>query len=187
MKAGIKSSLLPIMILLLAWSLKEVCDDLKTGEYIVSQLGTRVQPMWLPAAIFVIAAITAFSTGTSWGTMAILIPTVSPLAMELGGGQYGTYVALCLASILDGAIMGDHCSPVSDTTIMSSISTDCDLLEHVKTQLPYSLIVGAIALFVGYLPYSYGWAYSFSMLFPIFLIVALFFILKKRGATRRAL
>lgn len=187
LKAGVKSSVLPIMILLLAWSLKEVCDDLKTGEYIVSQLGTRVNPMWLPAAIFVIAAVTAFSTGTSWGTMAILIPTVSPLAMELGGGQYGVYVAMCLAAILDGAIMGDHCSPVSDTTIMSSISTECDLLEHVKTQLPYSLFVGVIALGVGYIPYNLGWPYIFSILVSFFLIVGLFFILKNWRNPRRAL
>ena len=83
--------------------------------------------------------------------------------------------------------MGDHCSPVSDTTIMSSISTDCGLLEHVKTQLPYSIFVALIALFVGYLPYSFGWPYSFSMLFSIFLIIALFFVLKNWRSARRAL
>ena len=185
---GLKSSLLPIMILILAWSLKSVCDDLETGKYIVSLLGDKVNPLWMPIAIFIISALTAFSTGTSWGTMAILIPTVSPLAMALAtNAQYGPYVALCLAAILDGAIMGDHCSPVSDTTIMSSISTDCDLIDHVKTQLPYSLIVGVIALTVGYLPSSYGWPYWFSVLAAVILIVSLFVVIKKWPQKRRAI
>lgn len=178
--AGVKSAGLPIMILVLAWSLKEVCDDLKTGEFVVKQLSDQVSRQWLPLAIFVVAAITAFSTGTSWGTMAILIPTVTPLAVNVGGGEYGIYVSLCLAAILDGAIMGDHCSPISDTTIMSSISAECDLLSHVKTQLPYSLTVGAIAVIFGYLPAGLGLSLSFSLILGLALIIAVFFVLKKR-------
>ncbi len=177
--AGIKSAWVPIVILVLAWSLKEVCDDLKAGEYIVSILGDRVDMIYLPLLVFIVSALTAFSTGTSWGTMAILIPTVTPLAVELSGGHYGVYVSLSLAAILDGAIMGDHCSPISDTTIMSSISTDCNLLSHVKTQLPYSLIVGTLALGVGYLPSSLGFSMSFSFGLALLLIVGLFFVLKR--------
>lgn len=177
--AGIKSSGLPIMILILAWSLKEVCDDLKTGEFIVSTLSDRVSASWLPLAIFIVSAITAFSTGTSWGTMAILIPTVTPLAVSLAGGEYSLFVSLCLAAILDGAIMGDHCSPISDTTIMSCISTDCDLLNHVKTQLPYSLFVGVLAMSLGYLPVSWGYSMSISVPVALLIILALFFVLRQ--------
>ena len=162
--AGIRSAWLPISILVLAWSLKEVCNDLDTGEYIVSVLSDRVSSQWLPMAVFVVSAITAFATGTSWGTMAILIPTVTPLAVAMGDGGYGVYVSLCLAAILDGAIMGDHCSPISDTTIMSSISSDCDLMNHVRSQLPYSLLVGALALLFGYLPAGYGLGTGFTFL-----------------------
>ena len=175
---GLKSWFLPASILIVAWSLKSVCDDLNTGEYIVSLLGASVSPMWLPAAIFIISAITAFATGTSWGAMAILIPTVSPLAMTVAGGEYNMFVPLCLAAILDGSIMGDHCSPVSDTTIMSSISTECDLLEHVKTQMPYSLSVGTIALLVGYIPMGLGWSHSGSFAVAIGIIIGFFMVLK---------
>lgn len=182
---GLKGAGLPIMILILAWSLKLVCDDLKSGEFIVQVLSDKVQAQWLPLSIFIVAAITAFSTGTSWGTMAILIPTVTPLAVALGGGEYGFYVALCLAAILDGAIMGDHCSPISDTTIMSSISTDCDLLSHVKTQLPYSLTVGFFAIFFGYLPAGLGLPLMISLPISLVLIVALFFALKRVQLRRR--
>lgn len=176
---GVKSAGLPILILILAWSLKLVCDDLNTGEYIVSQLGDKVNSHWLPLSIFIVSALTAFATGTSWGTMAILIPTVTPLAVTVAGGEYGLFVSLCLAAILDGAIMGDHCSPISDTTIMSSISTECDLLNHVRTQLPYSLTVGFFAICFGYLPAGFSFPLSISISLSLFLIVGLFFVLKR--------
>lgn len=175
---GFKSAILPIFILVLAWSLKEVCDDLKTGEYIVSLLGDKVSHNWLPMAIFVVAAVTAFSTGTSWGTMAILIPTVTPLAVTVAGGEYGLFVSLCLAAILDGAIMGDHCSPISDTTIMSSISSGCELMNHVRSQLPYSLVVGSLAILFGYLPAGFQWPLATSFILSIVAMTFLFFALK---------
>lgn len=176
---GLKSSALPMGILILAWSLKLVCDDLKTGEYVANQLSGQVSATLLPLFIFVVSALTAFATGTSWGTMAILIPTVTPLAVTMGDGGYSVYVALCLAAILDGAIMGDHCSPISDTTIMSSISTGCDLLSHVRTQLPYSLLVGGVALVFGYIPAGVGWSLWLSIPLALVLLVGLFFVLKK--------
>lgn len=155
-KAGTKSSFLPVLILLLAWSLKSVCDDLNTGEYIVTLLSPHLSPLWFPAILFFIAAITAFGTGTSWGTMSILIPIAIPVAYALDGQSYGLITIICLGSILDGAIFGDHCSPISDTTIMSSISAQCDHIHHVQTQIPYSLFVAILALFVGYLPAAMG-------------------------------
>jgi Na+/H+ antiporter NhaC len=147
---GFKSSLLPMLILILAWSIKAVCDQLMTGPFLVASIGEYMSPIWFPVAIFVLAAITAFSTGTSWGTMAILIPVAIPLAHQLDGETYGLVTMISLGAILDGAIFGDHCSPISDTTIMSSISSGCDHMDHVKTQLPYSLMVGLVAMIFGY-------------------------------------
>jgi Na+/H+ antiporter NhaC len=175
---GLRSSWLPISILVLAWSLKEVCSDLNTGEYLVTVLSDRVSQGLLPLAIFLVSAVTAFATGTSWGTMAILIPTVTPLAMAVGNGSYGVYVAMCLAAILDGAIMGDHCSPISDTTIMSSISSDCRLMNHVRSQLPYTLFVGSLAVIFGYWPAGQWGGARGSLLLALFVIVGLFMVLK---------
>jgi len=88
--------------------------------------------------------------------MAILIPTAIPLAFELGGGVYGPLTVITIAAVLDGSIFGDHCSPISDTTIMSSTACSCDHLAHVRTQIPYSLVVAAVALLAGYLPAAFG-------------------------------
>jgi Na+/H+ antiporter NhaC len=106
--------------------------------------------------VFVVAGLTSFATGTSWGTMAILIPTAIPVAFELDGHAYGPVTVISIAAILDGAIFGDHCSPISDTTIMSSTASACDHLAHVRTQLPYSVVVAGIALAIGYLPAAMG-------------------------------
>ncbi len=149
---GLKGALLPTGILVLAWSLKVICDDLQTGLFLTESIGRHISASVLPLIVFLISAATAFATGTSFGTMAILIPTITPLALHLQGGNEGILLAICLAAILDGAIMGAHCSPISDTTIMSSIASQCDLMDHVKTQMPYSLLVGAVALVFGYLP-----------------------------------
>lgn len=184
--SGIKSSWLPIMILILAWSLKLICDDLKTGEYITSILVDKVSRNWLPAGVFIVAGITAFATGTSWGTMAILIPTVTPLAIAVGGAnEFNPFVAICLGAILDGAILGDHCSPISDTTIMSSISTDCDLLNHVNTQLPYSVTVAFLALVFGYIPMGFSLPWAMTMALGMSSIVLIFYVVKQMQQRQR--
>lgn len=184
--SGVKSSWLPIMILLLAWSLKLICDDLKTGEYLTSILVDKVSKNWLPAGVFLVAGITAFSTGTSWGTMAILIPTVTPVAIAVGGAtEFNTFLALCLGAILDGAILGDHCSPISDTTIMSSISTDCDLLNHVKTQMPYSVTVAILALLFGYIPMGFAFPWALTMALGMSSIVLIFYVVKQMQRRQR--
>ena len=150
--AGVRNSLLPVTVLILAWSLKRACDALHTGDYLAGTLGETLTPALLPALVFVVAAATSFATGTSYGTMAILIPTAVPVAFRLDGGAYGLVTVITIAAVLDGAIFGDHCSPISDTTIMSSVGSSCDHLAHVRTQLPYSLAVAAVALLAGYLP-----------------------------------
>lgn len=156
---GAKSSLLPMSILLLAWALKASCDQLQTGKFLAATLSHFVSPLWFPALLFFTGFLTSFATGTSWGTMAILIPTAVPVAWQLDGASYGIVTAISLAAVLDGSIFGDHCSPISDTTIMSSAASSCDHLHHVRTQLPYSLLVGTGAILFGYLPAAMGWPF----------------------------
>ncbi len=150
--SGSKSSLLPVTILVLAWSLKESCDSLNTAGFLVAAVGDSVNPALFPVAIFLIAALTSFATGTSFGTMAILMPTAVPIAHHLGGDAYELVTIITMGAILDGAIVGDHCSPISDTTIMSSIASSCDHLHHVRTQFPYSVLVAGVAIVFGYIP-----------------------------------
>ena len=97
--------------------------------------------------IFIIGALISFATGSSWGTMAVLLPAAVPLAWHMGGMPL---MIIGVGAVLDGSIFGDHCSPLSDTTIMSSISSGCDLMDHVRTQMPYALIVAATAMTAGY-------------------------------------
>jgi Na+/H+ antiporter NhaC len=148
MVKGVRRMLLPCSILVLAWSLSSVCRDLGTANYLIQRLGSSISPGLLPAATFVIAAVTSFATGTSWGTMAILFPIVIPLAFGVSFGNDAIMLG-SISSILAGSVWGDHCSPISDTTIMSSLASDCDHMSHVKTQLPYALVVGAVSLVLG--------------------------------------
>lgn len=181
---GGKKSLIPIVILVLAWSLKTVCTDLQTGAYLAAVLGDVLRPELFPLCLFLVSALIAISTGTSWGTMAILIPTAIPLAYHLDGDTYGLVTMISLGSILDGAIMGDHCSPISDTTILSSIATECDHMEHVITQMPYSVLVAVFAIVFGYLPAGFGMSSWLSFFMAITAFAILFAVLKKRSTSR---
>ena len=172
---GVKGSLTPLSILLLAWGLKASCDRLMTGQFLATMLSDIVSPLWFPLLVFVCASVTSFATGTSWGTMAILIPTAIPVAFSLDNGVYGLTTIICLGAVLDGAIFGDHCSPLSDTTILSSIASSCDPLHHVRTQLPYSLTVATIALVCGYLPAALGISSAMGIAGGTILIVLLFY------------
>ncbi len=165
---GVKRALLPSIVLILAWSLKHCCQSLHTGDFLTSLLADRIPPHWFPPLLFLVASMTSFATGTSWGTMAILIPTAIPIAFALDGNSYGPTTMVSLGAVLDGAIFGDHCSPISDTTIISSVASSCDLIQHVRTQLPYSLVVVVIALLLAYIPCSFGlasiWGLGLGML-----------------------
>lgn len=143
--SGVKSIALAVMILVLAWSLGDVCDGLHTAEYVIQAIGGWLPASLLPAMVFLIAAGVSFATGTSWGTMGILFPLVVPLAHELAPDQ-PVVVLSAVASILSGSVWGDHCSPISDTTVMSSMASSCDHVDHVRTQLPYALAVGGVSL-----------------------------------------
>ena len=156
MLLGARSSLLPVAILVMAWSLTETCDALGTGPFLASILVGSLPPAVYPPLVFLVACLISFATGTSWGTMAILIPTALPVAFQLDGQSYGLVTIVSIAAVLDGAIFGDHCSPISDTTILSSAASSCDHLAHVRTQLPYSLFVAGLALSMGYVPAALG-------------------------------
>jgi len=153
---GSQAAILPVTILVLAWSLNSCCGQLRTGEYLAEMLKGVIGPGLYPPLVFVVACLASFSMGTSWGTMGILIPTALPVAFALDEGVYGRITVLAAAAILDGAIFGDHCSPISDTTILSSAAASCDHMAHVRTQAPYSLLVAALALLLGYIPAAQG-------------------------------
>lgn len=159
---GWRTMLITIVILLLAWSLSGVIKELGTSTYLVELLSDEVPSYILPTVVFVLASFISFSTGTSYGTMGILMPLVVPLAFAIGGlndmqdAQLHQYMITAIGSVLTGAIFGDHCSPISDTTILSSMGAGCEHLDHVSTQMPYSFAVGAMTILIGYLPVSLG-------------------------------
>lgn len=160
---GMQSMMMAIIILVLAWGLGGITGEVGTGTYLASLLEDSLPLALLPGLVFFIAAVTAFSTGTSWGTMAILFPVVIPLAVAMGagvgfaGGEHYTILLGSVSSVMAGAVFGDHCSPISDTTVLSSMSSACDLIDHVRTQLPYALVVAVVALIVGELPAAFEW------------------------------
>jgi Na+/H+ antiporter NhaC len=159
---GMRSMIYAMIILMLAWSLGGVTEILKTAEFLVEALGDSLPVTMVPLLVFLLAAGTAFATGSSWGSMGILIPLVVPLtwAIMQVNGQAGPedmhlfYSAI--ACVLAGSVWGDHCSPISDTTILSSMASGCDHIEHVRTQLPYAMVVGVVSLAAGTVPVAYG-------------------------------
>ncbi|RME74586.1 MAG: Na+/H+ antiporter NhaC family protein [Planctomycetota bacterium] len=185
---GAKSLFLALLILILAWTLGSICNELHTGEYLV-EISSGWMPLWiLPSVVFLLAAVIAFATGTSWGTMGLLLPLVIPMAthMLIQGGEiqnmtatsYGWAILLSsIAGVLAGASFGDHCSPISDTTVMSSMASSCDHIDHVTTQMPYALTTAAISVLCGYLPIGLGLNVWFSIVFGILTMVAVIYFL----------
>ncbi len=151
---GMKSLLITCIILLLAWSLSSVVKELGSAKYLVSVLSNSIPKFLLPASIFLVSCIISFATGTSYGTMGILIPLSVPLAYSISSQR--EYVVICISAVLTGAIFGDHCSPISDTTILSSMGSACDHMDHTNTQLVYAVVVGIISFLFGYLPLGLG-------------------------------
>lgn len=154
---GMKAMTGAIVVLILAWSLGGVCEALGTSGYMAAGVSATIDPRLLPTLIFVMAAATAFATGTSWATMSILIAPAVATALAYDGSGAGLLPA-SVSAVLAGAIFGDHCSPISDTTVMSSMASGCEHIEHVRTQLPYALTVGGVAVVCGYLPVGFGWS-----------------------------
>ena len=160
--AGARFMLTGIVLLVLAWAIADVATELQTAPYLISVLGDALSPSTLPAAIFLLAATTAFASGSSWGVMAILMPLVIPLAWAvlqsngIADAEHMHILYSSIACVLTGAVWADHCSPISDTTVLSSLATGCDHMDHVRTQLPYALLGGIVAVFIGVLPAGFG-------------------------------
>lgn len=144
---GFKAMLSAISILLLAWSLNYVCQNLGTSTYISNLAKAYLSPFLIPSFIFISSALISFATGTSWGTLAVLVP----ISIEIGSKFSPEILLLSASAVLSGSIFGDHISPISDTTIMSSLSSSCDHIDHVSTQAPYGILCAIAALFFGVL------------------------------------
>jgi Na+/H+ antiporter NhaC len=169
---GFRAMLMALTILVLAWSIGSICDQLHTADYAVGLIGDTLAPQWMPVLVFLLAALIAFATGSSWGTMAILMPIVIPIAHYLtvgigesvGGAVYSPVMLGTYSSVLAGSIWGDHCSPISDTTILSSMASGCDHIAHVRTQMPYAIGIGVLAMLLGDIPTAYGMSPWISLL-----------------------
>lgn len=172
--AGFRTMLPALVIMVLAWSVGSVCDSLGTADYVVGLTQEWMSAALLPFLIFLVCMFISFATGTSWGTMAIITPIGVPLAYAIGGIPL---VTIAIGSIFAGAIFGDHCSPISDTTVMSSIFAESDHIAHVTTQIPYALVVAGISA-VLYLLSSF---IKNGFILLAIGIVALYFILKLLG------
>ena len=164
---GMKSIAITGVILLLAWSLGGVIGNIGTADYLAIVLKGTI-PYWiLPSFIFVLGALISFATGTAYGTMSILMPLTIPLAWAISP-DIG-FVVTATSGVLTGAIFGDHCSPISDTTILSSMGTSCNHIDHVQTQIYYAIFVAIIAILFGYIPAGFGIAWYICI--PVAIIV----------------
>jgi Na+/H+ antiporter NhaC len=160
---GFKTMLTAIIILVLAWSLALITEHMHTADFISrSLIEFNISPYFVPTLTFILGALVAFSTGSSWGTMAILYPLILPaswMIAEKFNLDYESSLSIfhnVVASVLAGSVLGDHCSPISDTTILSSLASSCNHIDHVRTQLPYALTVGSVAILSGVLPAAFG-------------------------------
>ncbi|MFP4471081.1 MAG: Na+/H+ antiporter NhaC family protein [Bacteroidales bacterium] len=178
---GFQTMLTAVLILVLAWSIAMITEHLHTAEFISnSMVALKFSPYLVPALTFVLAALVAFSTGSSWGTMAILYPLILPaswLICQNHGLDYDTSISIfhnVVSAVLAGSVLGDHCSPISDTTILSSLASSCNHIDHVRTQMPYALTVGFTGLVFGTVPAAYG--VSTFILFPLNLLLLLIII-----------
>lgn len=162
---GMKTIVITGVILLLAWSLGAVIGDVGTADYLVGILSSTI-PYWtVPALIFILGAIISFATGTAYGTMTILMPLAIPLAWNIKP-EFG-FLVTAISAVLTGAIFGDHCSPISDTTIMSSMGSGCNHIAHVNTQIYYALFVAVITIVVGYIPAGFGIPWYISLVLAV--------------------
>jgi Na+/H+ antiporter NhaC len=179
MMEGFKGMLMALVVLVLAWSIGAVCGELHTADWVVALAEGVLSPHWLPVLVFALSAAVSFATGTSWGTMGILIPLVIPIAHGLstaaghapGDAVYGIVMVGTISSVLAGSVWGDHCSPISDTTILSSTASGSDHIAHVRTQLPYALSVGVLGMAVGDVPTAFGLSPWVSLLVGTAVIV----------------
>lgn len=184
---GYKSMMLAAMILILAWAIGDICKHLHTADYVIALSKGILSPHLVPFVTFMVAAFISFSTGTSWATMAILTPIVVPIAhhlpVEAGLSPYLSHEILIgtVGAVLSGSVLGDHCSPISDTTILSSMASAADHVDHVRTQLPYAILVGLVACLAGYLPNGWGLNTYVALGIGVLILVGIVLLLGKKS------
>jgi len=173
---GFQTMLTAVVILILAWSIALITEHIHTAEFISGSLiKFQLSPYLVPALTFLLAALVSFSTGSSWGTMAILYPLMLPASWLIcteSGMDYNTSMLIfhnVVSAVLAGSVLGDHCSPISDTTILSSLASSCNHIDHVRTQMPYALTVGGVGMLIGTIPAAYG--IPAYILFPLNILV----------------
>lgn len=142
---GIKSVMNAMLILAMAYCINAISKELGTANYVINVTENWMTPVFVIVLSFLVCAFIAFFTGTSWGTYAIMTPICIPLAFSFTNGELNTLVYATIAAVMGGGCFGDHCSPLSDTTILSSLASGSDHVDHVKTQLPYALLSAALA------------------------------------------
>jgi tetracycline resistance efflux pump len=153
------------IVLVLAWSLSSVTKDLHTADYLASLIGGTVAPAYFPMLVFVLGAIISLSTGSSYGTFAILMAIAVPVGFELDASMY-----LTIAAVLSGGLMGDHVSPISDTTVLASVGANCNHLDHVTTQAAYAGLTGLVTIF------AYWMAGIYQSPYVLFIAMVVLFI-----------
>ncbi len=180
---GVQTMLFAVIILVFAWGISKITVDLQTADYLISLLSDSLNPRLLPILVFIICGAISFATGTSWGTMAIVMPIVIPLANEVssisGLSNADTVIIIhgVISSVLAGSVWGDHCSPIADTTILSSMASQCNHIDHVRTQLPYALSVGIVSMLIGDLLTAYGLNpfVAIVLIFALLYVILMFF------------
>jgi len=172
---GAKSMIVASFILVLAWSIGSVTTELGTADFVVGIAEGNIPAFIIPTIVFIIGAFIAFTTGSSWGTVAILMPLAVPLAHSIGAPLLPS-----IAAVLTGGVWGDHCSPISDTTIMSSTAAGADHMDHVKTQIPYAFVGAITAIIFGFIPAGFGFPAYLSL--PLG-IIAMYIFIKYIGRT----
>ena len=189
---GLRSMFLACIILTLAWSIGAITQDLRTADYIVNIISDTLNPHFLPVIVFLVCALISFSTGTSWGTMAIMMPIVIPLShhvTELYHYTYSDHMLILhgvISSVLAGAVFGDHCSPISDTTILSSMASACDHIDHVRTQLPYAIVTAVLCMMLGDIPTAFGFSPYLSILLITGCLTLILYLFGKKVEQKKA-
>lgn len=186
--SGFKTMIPAILILVLAWSLALVTEDMHTAEFLAQLINGTIAPWLIPAFTFILAALVAFSTGSSWSTMALVYPLILPATWQIcmtsgieGPEAMGIFYNV-VSAVLAGSVLGDHCSPISDTTILSSLASGCNHIDHVRTQIPYALTVGGVSVVCGTIFTALGLSPVLGFLLSFGVLILIVELIGKKAA-----
>lgn len=187
--SGFKTMVPAILILILAWALASVTEEMHTAQFLTGAIGNAIPPWLIPALTFILAGFVAFSTGSSWSTMALVYPLILPAAWAICHSDVYDYTHAesmaifynTVSAVLAGSVLGDHCSPISDTTILSSLASGSNHIDHVRTQIPYALTVGVVSVLIGTLLSSIGLHPFLALLLGVGALVGIVELIGKRS------